>query len=124
MKILIILISIMMITGIATAKRSGQGAGDGSGHRKRYKSEQCGENGESLQKHERKRHKKDMTPEELKQREERMQKRLRRMANGDEAEYNRLLKLRKDDPEAFRTEMRERRAQRGKNKNKNKGSAK
>ena len=124
MKTIILLLSVMMITGIAAAKRSGQGSGDGSGHGRRYKSEQHGEKGESLQKHERKRHRKNLTPEELKQREERMQKRLRRMANGDEAEYNRLLKLRKDDPEAFRAEMRERRAQRGKNKNKNKGSSK
>ena len=120
MKILIILISVMMITGVAIAKRSG----DGSRHGKRYKSEQHDGSGESLQKHERKRHRKDMTPEEIKQREEKMQKRLRRMANGDKAEYNRLIELRKNDPKAFRTEMRERRAQRGKNKNKNKGSAK
>ncbi len=65
-----------------------------------------------------------MTPEEIKQHEERLRKRLRRMAKGDEAEYNRLMELRKNDPEAFRAEMRERRAQRAKNKNKNKGSAK
>ncbi|RLD12560.1 MAG: hypothetical protein DRI44_00015 [Chlamydiae bacterium] len=112
MKTIILLLSIMMITSISVAKRSG----NGSGHRNRYNSEQKNCNGDSLRKQERKRHRKNMTPEEIKKREERIQKRIRHMAKGDEAEFNRLMKLRKDDPEAFRAEMQARRVQRNKNK--------
>lgn len=121
MKTIILLLSVMMITSIATAKRPGRGNGNGNG--KRYKSEQCdgdgNGSGESVQKHERRRNRDNMTPEEIKKHEERLQQRLRRMSKGDEAEYNRLMDLRKNDPKAFRAEMQARRAKMNKNRKHN-----
>ena len=125
MKNLILLLSVMMIAGIATARRPRHG----SGKEKRYNCEKHESCGESLEKHERRRnrhkkHKGDGSGERKLTQEQREQ-RLRRITKGDEAEYNRLLQLSKDDPKAFRKEMRARRAQRKKNKNfKNKGDLK
>jgi len=119
MKTLILLIAVMMITSFATAKRSGK-----CSESKNYESEQCDGSGDSEQKQERKHlRKKDGSGEGdqehkrgRKHNKERLQQRLKRMSKGDEAEYNRLMKLHKDDPEAFRAEMKARRTKRNKNK--------
>ena len=128
MKTLILLLSIMMITSIATAKNSGKCS------EKNYcESEQCDDSGSgnSEQKQGRKRLRKKGGEGEGEQghkrgrkfNKERFQQRLKRMSKGDEAEYNRLMKLHKEDPEAFRKEMKARRAERMKNRNsKNKES--
>jgi len=73
------------------------------------------QNGEALQKHIRNYYRKNMTSKEAKQREEKFRTRLRRMANGNEAEYNRLVELRNNDMKAFVAEMRERMVQMEKN---------
>jgi len=139
MKTLILLLSIMMITGIATAKRSG----DGSENHKSFESGECDGSGEEHQERKRNRYKEhkgdcDGSGEgEVKERkrnrhkkhkgdgdghhrkkptQEQIEKRIRRMSKGDEAEYNRLIQLRKDDPQAFKKEMRARRAKRNKNR--------
>ena len=139
MKNLILLLSVLMIAGVATARRSGHG----SRKEKRYKSESRESCGESLEKHERKRnryeehkgdgdgcgegevqerkrnrHKKHKGDRDGERRltQEQLEQRIRRMAKGNEAEYNRLLQLSKDDPKAFRKEARSRRVARSKNR--------
>ena len=119
MKTLILLLSMMMITSIATAKRSEKDSG-----RRDFDSEQH-ENGDGDQEHKRRdfdseKHENGDGDKEHKRgrkhNKEKLQQRLKRMTKGDEAEYNRLMKLHKEDPEAFRAEMKAKRTKRNKNK--------
>ena len=148
MKTLILLIAVMMITSFATAKRSGQGSRKGSGRRD-FDSKQCDGSGEEQQERvrdrykehkgdcdgsgngevqERKCHKKHKGygdgSRNRKPTQEQIEKRIRRMSKGNEEEYNRLIKLHKDDPEAFRKEMRSRRSERSKNRDSRKRDSK